>query len=204
MANVLEMTGVCKSLGGRPVVRDFGLCLAPGQIVCLFGPSGIGKSTILELAAGLLKPDKGRILAQRDGMAYAFQDDALVPWLSARQNLELILEPGLGRENAPQRAQHWLSRLGLAESSHKKPSELSGGMRRRLGMARAFCVWPRLLLMDEPFAFLDIQWQKYLAEEIRYVAEKKGSAVLLVSHQMKPLEYLDCPVLDLTASAKFQ
>ena len=201
MANALEMKGVCKSLGGRSIVKDFDLTLGFSQVICLFGPSGIGKSTILEMAAGLLKPDSGQISAQRRGMAYTFQDDALVPWLSAKQNLELVLEAGMAAKAAAQRAEHWLKRMGLADSAHKKPSELSGGMRRRLGIARSFAVQPHLLLMDEPFAFLDRQWQKSLAELIGNLAEEQGAAVLLVSHQIKPLEYLGCPVLDLTATA---
>ncbi len=201
MANALEMKDVCKSLGGRSIVKDFDLSLGFGQVVCLFGPSGIGKSTILELAAGLLKPDSGEISAQRLGMAYTFQDDALVPWLNARQNLELVLETAMEPRRASRRAMHWLDCLGLADSAHKKPAELSGGMRRRLGIARGLSVGPRLLLMDEPFAFLDRQWQETLAGLIGNLAEEKGAAVLLVSHQMRPLEYLGCPVLDLTPAA---
>lgn len=201
MANALEMNGVNKRLGGRTIVKDFNLCLSFGQTICLFGPSGIGKSTILEMAAGLLKPDSGQISAQRRGMAYIFQDDALVPWLSARQNLELVLKAKMAPRLASERSEHWLQQMGLADSAHKKPSELSGGMRRRLGIARSFAVQPRLLLMDEPFAFLDQQWQKSLAELIGNLAGEKGAAVLLVSHQIKPLEYLGCPVLDLTAAA---
>ena len=200
MACALEMNQVCKSRGGRLLVDDFCLSLEFGQVLCLLGPSGVGKTTILEMAAGLLNPDAGSIRGQRQGLAYTFQDDALVPWLSAQANLELVLGARLAWPQACQRARQWLERLGLGPAAGKKPSELSGGMRRRLGIARSLAVEPRLLLMDEPFAFLDQAWQEELAGFIQQAAGAQGAAVLLVSHQRQPLRLLGCPVRELKAN----
>ena len=194
MEYALEMLKVAKSLGQRPIVEDFTLRLAGGQVWCLWGPSGVGKSTILEMAAGLLPPDQGVIRAQRQSLGYAFQDDALVPWLGAQANLELVLGARLGRQDAADRARYWLDQLGILSAAKLKPSQMSGGMRRRLNIARAFSLRPRLLLLDEPFAFLDQAWQQTMALFIARAAQEDQAAVLLVSHQAEPLSHLDCTI----------
>jgi ABC-type nitrate/sulfonate/bicarbonate transport system ATPase subunit len=150
--------------------------------LCLTGPSGIGKSTLLEMAAGILRPDKGTVCRQAS-VALMFQDDALIPWLTAEANIGYILPAGVSPSEGARRAAIWLRRFGL--ESWQYPPAMSGGMRRRLSLARTFAAERPLLILDEPFAFLDEDWQTVVAEETaRHAAN--GGAILLASHTTAP------------------
>jgi ABC-type multidrug transport system ATPase subunit len=186
---VLELHEIQKDLGGREIVGNLSLQVNAGQVVCLTGPSGVGKTTVLEIAAGLLEPDGGRRSVATTRLGYAFQDDALIPWRSAAQNLAFVI--GDHRNGHAEKIDLWLDRLGLAQAAHQLPGQISGGMRRRLNLARALCVEPKLLILDEPFAFLDGPWLERIARMLAQVTDQ-GTAVLLASHQMEPLAGLDC------------
>lgn len=177
---MIVLERVSATLGGRRILDEVSLTVEPGQIVCLFGPSGCGKTTVLNVAAGLVRPDAGRVSVTCERLAYAFQDDRLVPWLSVRENLQLGLAGHFAPEEAAERADLWLERLGLADAAAKRPGALSGGMRRRLNLARALAVDPDVLLLDEPFAFLD---GAMIEVAQGYVAElRKRATILIVSH----------------------
>ena len=125
----LTIQDACKSYEGRPVLEQ--LCLAlPGKgTVCLFGPSGCGKTTLFNCIAGLEKLDSGAILGMEGRrVAYMFQEDRLLPWINARENVEVVL-----RHADEKQAQKWLEAVGLGENGDKRPSELSGGMIKRVG-----------------------------------------------------------------------
>lgn len=183
---MLEFADIAIQRGGRTIVSGLSFSLARGQMLCLTGPSGIGKTTVMEIAAGLLAPDQGRRRFQKGRLAYAFQDDALIPWRTVSQNLEFVLDNGRDAAAAKWTIAKWLRRLGLENAADKYPAEISGGMRRRLNLARAFSLEADLLIMDEPFAFLDERWLQhitlYLSKEL-----ERGAAILLASHQMEPL-----------------
>jgi ABC-type nitrate/sulfonate/bicarbonate transport system ATPase subunit len=181
---MLELSEVAKSYQGRVVVASASLKLSAGQALCLTGPSGIGKSTLLEIMAGLTKPDKG--LARRDSpAAFMFQDEALIPWLTAAANIGYILPPERSSAADARRIARWLDRFGL--SGDRFPAAMSGGMRRRLSLARTLAAGRRLIILDEPFAFLDQAWQSAVAEEIMSQAEQ-GAAVVLASHSTLPFD----------------
>ncbi|MDR2077202.1 MAG: ATP-binding cassette domain-containing protein [Desulfovibrio sp.] len=180
---LLEAAGLAKSRGGRPVVASASLALKRGEILCLTGPSGSGKTTLLEMLAGILPPDRGTI-RQATPPALMFQDDALIPWLSALANITYILPRDLPPSGAAATAAQWLERFGLEKDL--LPAALSGGMRRRLSLARTFASGRELLLLDEPFAFLDDAWQEKVAAEITARASA-GCAVLLATHSARPL-----------------
>lgn len=187
---MIRLEHVRHAVGKTLLLNNVSLHVGKGEALCLCGPSGIGKTTLLEIAAGLLAPDSGRVRLDSTRVGCAFQDDALVPWLSALENLLLVLEEK-GNE-ARRIARHWLGEFGL--SADQRPPAMSGGMRRRLSLARAFAVRPRILLLDEPFAFLDDRWQETvsrLAEECR----TSGGALLLVSHQERRLADVNCRVV---------
>jgi NitT/TauT family transport system ATP-binding protein len=180
---MIRLANVCKSRGSIPLIRDCSLTLEPGEAVCLCGPSGIGKTTLLEIVAGLTRPDSGKVTLASARIGCAFQDDVLVPWLTALDNLLLVLPPDA---DAPRTtAEQWLDRFGLPTGLH--PTRMSGGMRRRLALARAFAVNPRILLLDEPFAFLDAAWQTVVAQ-LTEQHRAQGNSVLLVSHQTEQME----------------
>ncbi|MDR2503891.1 MAG: ATP-binding cassette domain-containing protein [Deltaproteobacteria bacterium] len=181
---MLELVKVRKSYAGQMVVAEASLRLAAGEALCITGPSGAGKSTLLEIMAGLIRPDGG-LVRRAAPASLLFQDDALIPWLTAAENLAYILPRRLDEAEKTARIRRWLERFGL--DGHIYPPAMSGGMRRRLGLARLFASARPLLLLDEPFAFLDQAWQEVAAREMA-VAVTAGAALVLTSHDLDPLQ----------------
>ncbi|KIX13790.1 ATP-binding cassette domain-containing protein [Dethiosulfatarculus sandiegensis] len=186
---MLEMQNVSKTLGRRKILESVSLRLKDGEVLCLMGPSGLGKTTILETACGLIKPDRGEVLTN-SRLAYAFQDNALIPWQTAMGNMVFALSSYMDRQRAKSESEKWLKRLGLFEAAALYPGQMSGGMRRRLNLARAFAIKPQLMLLDEPFAFLDEAWQDRLTRLIAEFQKKHNSSFLMVSHQLEPVREL--------------
>lgn len=173
---ILELSAIGKNYGDRSILDGVDLRLNPGDCMRLVGPSGVGKSTLLEIAAGLTPPDTGRVI-RGGAVAMTFQDDALLPWANAADNLAYALA---ARPTACARIPDWLVRFALPPGL--LPAEMSGGMRRRLSLARAFAAEAAVLLLDEPFAFLDAGWRARVAETIDD-AVAGGAAVLFSTHQ---------------------
>jgi NitT/TauT family transport system ATP-binding protein len=176
----------------RPVLSGFSLDLPEAGTVCLLGPSGCGKTTLLRLLAGLAVPQSGRIVGL-DGrpVAVVFQEDRLLPWETAWQNA--VTRPDQGQR---ERARDWLVRLGLGESLHRRPGELSGGMKRRVAMARALASGAGLLLLDEPFTGLDeTAWRR--AADLLSGATDEHRLTVLVTHLPEQAAALDAAVVRL-------
>src|SRR5208283_5155707 len=178
------------------VLEDVNLTLREGEIVALLGRSGSGKSTLLRIVAGLLKPTAGSVTwrgvavtGPTDGVAMVFQSFALFPWLTVQENVELGLEArGVSRAEREKRADAALDLIGLGGFASAYPKELSGGMRQRVGLARALVVYPDLLLMDEPFSALDVLTAETLRTDlIDLWAEGKMpvKSVLMVTHNIE-------------------
>ena len=178
------------------VLEDVNLTLREGEIVALLGRSGSGKSTLLRIVSGLLRPSSGQVTwrgtpvaGPPDGIAMVFQSFALFPWLTVQENVELGLEArGVARAEREKRADHALDLIGLGGFASAYPKELSGGMRQRVGLARALVVYPDLLLMDEPFSALDVLTAETLRTDlIDLWAEGKlpVKSVLMVTHNIE-------------------
>jgi len=198
---MLTVNGLTKSYGRRRVIASASFRLPAGEILCLTGPSGLGKTTLLEIIAGIVTPDSGTVQVNGE-LSPLLQDNVLIPWLNAAANIQYILPPELPVAAAEARARKWLSRFGLEETQF--PAAMSGGMLRRLALARAFAATRPLLLLDEPFAFLDEAWQQVVAEEAAAHAAGGGS-VLMVSHTIAPLslpcfEGIPCGIMQLSDS----
>ena len=193
----VEAAGITKRFplaGGGEVVALSGidLALAPGSFVAIVGPSGCGKSTLLRLVAGLDAPDQGTIridgeppaaAAAHHRIGVAFQDHALLPWLSVRQNVALPFRlAGLAVDEA--RVASLVTMVGLAEFAAARPSQLSGGMRQRVSIARSLALSPSLLLLDEPFGALDLVTRRALNLEMQRVWESLRTTTLLITHSV--------------------
>ncbi|KUO05025.1 ABC transporter ATP-binding protein [Streptomyces caeruleatus] len=186
---------------GRPgaaVLHGVDLEAAPGEILTVVGPSGCGKSTLLRTLAGLLPALAGQVT--QDGRpvtgpgadrALVFQEDALLPWRTARANVELPLAiRGLGRAERRARAKEWLDRVGLAGLERQLPHRLSGGQRQRVQLARALAGQPRAVLMDEPFGALDAQTRAGMQQLLVEVLRGTGATVLFVTHDVDEALFL--------------
>jgi NitT/TauT family transport system ATP-binding protein len=177
---------------------EVNLDITPGEFVCLIGPSGCGKTTLLNLFAGLDRPDTGAI--SMDGApvtgpgpdrAVLFQDPALFPWLSVVANVKFALELiGVPKDERQERAMHWLRRVHLGRFANAQPHELSGGMRSRAALARALACQPEVLLADEPFAALDAQTREILQRELQEVWLETRNTFVFVTHNVREAVFL--------------
>ncbi len=183
----IRLDGLTKRFGRGPVVLDdVSLEVAPGEFVCLLGASGCGKSTLLNLVAGLDQPTAGTVSVPGHRPSLMFQEPALLPWLTAAENVELALRlRGVGRRERREEAQRLLDVVRLAGAGDKRPHELSGGMRQRVALARALAQDSKVLLMDEPFAALDAITRDVLHDELTRISQEVGATVLFVTHNVR-------------------
>jgi NitT/TauT family transport system ATP-binding protein len=188
---------------GQPfrVLENINLEIRPNEVVALLGPSGCGKSTILRILAGLIRASEGEVRyagtkleGLNPGVAIVFQSFALYPWMTVTQNVESVLKArGLEAEEVHTRAQNAIRTVGLAGFEHAYPREISGGMKQRVGMARALSVSPELLFMDEPFSQVDALTAESLRAEVIDIwsaKDRNPSSVLMVSHDIKEVVYM--------------
>ena len=203
----VELEGVGVRYGSFPAVQNVGFRVPAGQFVALVGPTGCGKSSILNLVAGLLAPSEGRVAALGKPVtgvnrqaAYMFQADALMPWKTALENVMLgPLLRGASRQEAATEAREWLFRVGLTDFERRYPHQLSGGQRKRVAMAQALINRLPLLLMDEPFSALDAQTRALMEQELLGLREQLGATVLFVTHDLEEAIALSDRVLLFTA-----
>lgn len=184
-AGRIEAESVCLSYGDEAVLGGVGLTVAVGQVLAILGPSGVGKTTLLSLLAGLVRPDAGRIISSFERPAVVFQDPLLLPWRTARGNVAFALAGlPLSRAERLQRAEAMLARVELADEADKYPHQLSGGMRKRVALARALAVEPDLLLMDEAFSALDEGLKRQMQQLVRSDVDTRSTAVVTVTHDL--------------------
>ena len=190
----IEITGLRREYSGAQAtvvaLDDVDLSVAPGEFVCLVGPSGCGKSTLLRILAGLDRQTGGTIKVDSEGWAVenamVFQESGLFPWMDVETNVRFGLDTrGVPRDEANGRVEDALKLVGLTKFRHHYPHQLSGGMRQRSAIARAFVTDPAVLLMDEPFAALDAQNRVILQAELVRLWEQTGKTVIYVTHSIE-------------------
>jgi nitrate/nitrite transport system ATP-binding protein len=176
-------------------LRDIHLTVRKGEFITLIGHSGCGKSTLLNMIAGLLAPTEGALLcANREikgpapERAVVFQNHSLLPWLTCFENVHLAVERVFAatesRAQMKERTRAALALVGLTHAEHKRPHEISGGMKQRVGIARALSMEPKVLLMDEPFGALDALTRAHLQDELMKIVAKTQSTVIMVTHDV--------------------
>ena len=184
--------------GGVEALNDISLDFPEGKLTTLLGPSGCGKTTLLKIIAGLLEPSSGEVLV--DGRhitgpgperAFVFQDFALMPWATVIRNAAFGLElAGVNRSEREAVAEKYLNTVGLKGFENKYPHELSGGMRQRVGLARALAVSAKVLLMDEPFSAVDEQTRRKFQEDMLSLVKNEQKTFIFVTHSIEEAVYV--------------
>jgi NitT/TauT family transport system ATP-binding protein len=202
---LLSISKLNKSYGDVEALREIALSVDEGEFVSIVGPSGCGKSTLMEIVGGLVEPSSGDISIAGNPVAgtdpavgIVFQQESTFPWRTVAENVEFGLEMTGGADRA-RRAQEMIELVGLGGFETRYPSELSGGMRQRVAIARTLVMEPRLILMDEPFGALDEQTRLILGEELLRIREATGATVLFITHSFDEALLLSDRIVVMTA-----
>ena len=209
----LEITGLDKTFDGQSgpvnIVKGFELCVAEGEFVSIIGHSGCGKSTVLSIVAGLADSSSGAVILGGKEVVGAgpdrgvvFQAPCLLSWLTALGNVKLGVDQVFRRKSSAERteiAAHYLELVGLGAALNKRPSELSAGMRQRVGLARAFALSPRLLLLDEPFGMLDSLTRIELQDVLLELWAQDRKTAVMVTHDVDEAVFLSDRVVMMTS-----
>jgi nitrate/nitrite transport system ATP-binding protein len=194
----LQIENVYKSFGGAAgteVLRDVSLTVRKGEFVSIIGHSGCGKSTLLNIVAGLTSATAGNVFVDNREVvepgpdrAVVFQNHSLLPWLSVYQNVKLAVDKIFGSMTSAERHEWTLRNLELVDMTqarNKKPGEISGGMKQRVGIARALAMKPKILLLDEPFGALDALTRAHLQDRVMQIHMELGSTVMMITHDVE-------------------
>lgn len=208
--NAIEYKNICMAYGDKVIIDDFNLSIGQGEFVTIIGSSGCGKTTILKMVNGLIRPTAGDVIVDgkntkevdlttmRRNIGYAIQGSVLFPHMTVEKNIAYV--PNLlnksDRERTRQAVSKWMKIVGLEDSMrHRYPSELSGGQQQRVGIARALAASPDILLMDEPFGAVDEITRGSLQDEIARIHRETGITILFVTHDINEALKLGTRVL---------
>jgi NitT/TauT family transport system ATP-binding protein len=195
---IVEVRGISKTYGSVEALREIDLDFPRGKLTSLLGPSGCGKTTLLKIIAGLIEADSGtvsvngnKVSAPGPERAFVFQDFALLPWATVLRNVAFGLElRGTAKEEREATARRYIKDVGLAGFEDKYPHELSGGMRQRVGLARALCVDADVLLLDEPFSAVDEQNRRKFQEDLIRLRTNQNKTFIFVTHSIEEAVYI--------------
>ena len=199
MSTILDITGVDMAFptpqGDFTALKGFNLKINKGEFVSLIGHSGCGKSTVLNIVAGLYQATTGGVILNGKEVtepgperAVVFQNHSLLPWLSAYQNVELAVKQVFGKRKNKQQTRDWieynLRLVHMDHAMHKRPDEISGGMKQRVGIARALAMQPEILLMDEPFGALDALTRAHMQDSLMEIQSELKNTVIMITHDV--------------------
>lgn len=190
---MVSISGVTMAFGSFVAVENVNLTVGDGEFLSIVGPTGCGKSTILNAIAGLLKPSVGEVSIDgaavkdvQNNIGYLFQQDALLPWKMAYENVELGLRfRGVSAGERREKVMGWLEKVGLKGFETRFPHQLSGGQRKRVQMAQALITEPKVILMDEPFSALDIHTRHLMQNELLKLWQEDRRAVVMITHDLE-------------------
>jgi nitrate/nitrite transport system ATP-binding protein len=196
----ISIEGIAKRYGATTIFGDLWLAMRRGEFTCVIGHSGCGKTTVLNILAGLDAPSEGVVIVDGQAIegpsldrAVIFQSHALLPWRTVMGNVAYAVSSKWRRHNRAQvqaQAQKFIDLVGLTGAEHKRPAELSGGMKQRVGIARALSIEPKIMLMDEPFSALDALTRGTLQDEVRRICLTTGQTAFMITHDVDEAIYL--------------
>lgn len=202
----VTIRGLCKSFAGQPLYQDLNLDLPKGKIVSIFGPNGCGKSTLMNMVAGLIPLDKGQVLFDGKTLAettigYVFQNyrDALFPWMSAWKNIAYpLVRRGMAKAEVQARVEELAQMFDIRFDLARYPYELSGGQQQTVCIMRALAPKPEVMFLDEPFSALDFEMTLFIRDKLQEVQQATGVTMLIVSHDLEDAVFLADEILLLT------
>ena len=196
----ISIEGIAKRYGPTTIFENLWLGMNRGEFGCIIGHSGCGKTTVLNALAGLDRPSEGELIVDGQAIdgtsldrAVIFQSHALLPWRTVLGNVAFAVKskwPRWSRDQIKAHATTFIHLVGLAGSEHKRPAELSGGMKQRVGIARALSITPKIMLMDEPFSALDALTRGTLQDEVRRICLETGQTTFMITHDVDEAIYL--------------
>ena len=183
----MQLKNIVKNYGDKKVLGGIDIEIEEGKITAILGESGCGKSTLLNIIAGKIKDYSGEIIFEREhekGISYVFQEDTLIPWKTVYNNLEFVLKGKVEKSELDKRIKKYLKIVNLEGSEKEFPNMLSGGMKRRVGIARAFAFPSNYMFMDEPFEFLDVKIKEEIVEDLIKLQESEKKTIILITHDI--------------------
>lgn len=183
----MQLKNIVKDYGDKKVLGGIDIEIEEEKITAILGESGCGKSTLLNIIAGKIKDYSGEVIFEREhkkGISYVFQEDTLIPWKTVYNNLEFVLKGKVEKSQIDERIKKYLKIVNLEGSEKEFPNMLSGGMKRRVGIARAFAFPSNYMFMDEPFEFLDIKIKEEIVEDLIKLQESEKKTVILITHDI--------------------
>ncbi|SHE36936.1 ABC transporter ATP-binding protein [Clostridium fallax] len=187
----VKIRNLQKRFKDKIVFKDLTLNFEKNKITCILGPSGIGKTTLLNLISGDMNPDRGFITVEENLISYVFQEDRLIPWFNIYDNISFVLKSYLDKKSIEDKINKYLGLVKLQDVKYKFPKELSGGMRRRVALARAFSYDSNLLLMDEPFKGLDKELKYDIMRDFLTLWKEEKKTVIMVTHDEEEAKFLN-------------
>ena len=183
----MQLKNIVKNYGDKKVLGGIDIEIEERKITAILGESGCGKSTLLNIIAGKIKDYSGEIIFEREhkkGISYVFQEDTLIPWKTVYSNLEFVLKGKVEKSQIDERIKKYLKIVNLEGSEKEFPNMLSGGMKRRVGIARAFAFPSNYMFMDEPFEFLDVKIKEEIVEDLIKLQESEKKTIILITHDI--------------------
>ena len=181
-----EVKNINKSFGNLKVLDNISISFPENKTTCILGPSGCGKTTLLNIIAGLLDADSGELIGfENEDISFVFQEDRLIPWKNVEDNLAFVLKKNTDKREVDKLINHYLELVSLEKYKHYYPKDLSGGMKQRINILRAFIYDSKILIMDEPFKSLDIDNKQIVMDFFEELMAAKNRTCIMVTHDIE-------------------
>jgi NitT/TauT family transport system ATP-binding protein len=191
---------LCKSFDNLKVLDNLNIEFKEGEVTCILGPSGCGKTTLLNILSGTLNFDSGEIVGfKHENISYVFQEDRLIDWKTVKENIEFVLKDILNKTDRNKIITKYLKAVDMEAYQDYYPNKLSGGMRQRVAIIRAFIYPSKLLIMDEPFKSLDMETKQHVMECFLNLIKVENRTCILVTHDIEEAKYLGDKIIMLSA-----